>query len=623
MKKLSYCAPLLLAAALVTSCDKKDIPVPEEPKTVIELDGQKYETLLVATFQGEVGTEAKLTLGVYDRFDIYGVDFGDGVIVADTVCKQNTGLRDEEGKEVAGTTHKSATQFSGVVAGDGIVKVYGNSDLWYVIASGGILPTSFDQPGLSKVNTFNISQVTADDIDLTGLDSLSSFSFSQASLGSINVSNNANLKKLTINNNSASKFESVLKSIDVSQNTLLESINLMAANAEHAGLLEELDFSNNPNIKEIYAQNHQLKSVKLPAGCEISFLQLSNNQLEEVDLSHVASIKDIYLSNNKIKQLDFSKVKEKATINIDLNELSEITLPVSVKNIVANNNKLTSVSLTDVTSKCDLSNNQLTLATLPVKPASMNTTSKIKKFLYAPQAPLAVAEEVEELDLSAQLTAQGILEAPATTVYSFVTVSGTTLVEGTDYEAFAPGQFKFKKAQSEKVYGVMTNEALPLFTGDKAFKTTEFTVKAAQAEGPVFSWEAGVATGGTVVGNGADEGKVTESTITVSSKKANIATDNITITLDQALAAGDIIKITGYRKKDTDANGTLYFLFENGAVIDEGSEVKWNNIHESIGQEPNTNTYEVTDGAGSKTIKLARSKASTNVFITKIEIIRN
>ena len=51
--------------------------------------------------------------------------------------------------------------------------------------------------------------------------------------------------------------------------------------------------------------------------------------------------------------------------------------------------------------------------------------------------------------------------------------------------------------------------------------------------------------------------------------------------------------------------------------------MKWNNIHENVGQQPNTNTYEVTaEMAGSKVIKLARSKAGTNVYITKFEIIR-
>lgn len=157
----------------------------------------------------------------------------------------------------------------------------------------------------------------------------------------------------------------------------------------------------------------------------------------------------------------------------------------------------------------------------------------------------------------------------------------------------------------------------------------EFTAGAGGAgdSNAVFSWENNVVTGGTVVGNGSEAENVGASdsgntVIKVSAKKANIAADNLTFTFDQALAAEDVMEITAYRKKDTDANGTLYMQFENGYEIDEGDEVKWNNIHEAIGQQPNTNTYALTDAAGSKSMVMARSKASTNVFIIKMVINR-
>lgn len=157
----------------------------------------------------------------------------------------------------------------------------------------------------------------------------------------------------------------------------------------------------------------------------------------------------------------------------------------------------------------------------------------------------------------------------------------------------------------------------------------EFTAGAGGAgdSNAVFSWENNVVTGGTVVGNGSEAENVGASdsgntVIKVSAKKANIAADNLTFTFDQALAAEDVMEITAYRKKDTDANGNLYMQFENGYVIDEGDEVKWNNIHEAEGQQPNTNTYALTDAAGSKSMVMARSKASTNVFILKMVINR-
>ena len=84
----------------------------------------------------------------------------------------------------------------------------------------------------------------------------------------------------------------------------------------------------------------------------------------------------------------------------------------------------------------------------------------------------------QELDLTDQLTATGVLETPATTTFSFVTARGEALVEGIDYAVAEQGKFLFLKAQTEKVYAVLSNEGFPLFTGTNAFKTTEFEVEA-------------------------------------------------------------------------------------------------------------------------------------------------
>ena len=160
--------------------------------------------------------------------------------------------------------------------------------------------------------------------------------------------------------------------------------------------------------------------------------------------------------------------------------------------------------------------------------------------------------------------------------------------------------------------------------------TVEVTSSRSFSENQIYSWQgaAGGATekGGVATGHGACEGRVNYAngdyyTLSVSGKKANIDTDYILITLDQPLEANDKLEITAYRNKDTDANGTLYILFENGQAIDEGGEVVWNNV--ALGQEPNTNSYNVGEGAGSKTIKLVRSATSTNVFITKFVITRS
>lgn len=149
--------------------------------------------------------------------------------------------------------------------------------------------------------------------------------------------------------------------------------------------------------------------------------------------------------------------------------------------------------------------------------------------------------------------------------------------------------------------------------------------------GDVYTWTGGadgaVEAGGTAVASDGESVNYANSvyyTIRINAKKANIESDYTEITLKEALKAGDKIAITGYRNKDDDSkNGNLYIQFSNGSSIDEGTDVKWNNIHEAVGQQPNTNVYDVTDAmAGSTSFKIARSAASTNVFIIGIRIAR-
>ncbi len=596
MKNLSYFGIMLFCVTMACSCASDDKAI-TEPYTTVTLDGYKYKTDLVATFKGQVGEEVTLGLGVYDPFDIYGVDFGDGIIVADSVCGENGGLKGEDGLTKPGTTHTSATTFKGTIAGDGVVKVYGKSDIWYLTISGNLMPTAFDQPKLANVVQVNISGAEVDEVVLPALPSLKQLSLNNSPVKKVDVSQVPTLTSLTINNMLAA---GQLESIDVSNNTELTYLSLQG-NATANGALASLDISKNTKLEGLYVQYNKIKEIKLAAAYDkLGTFNASYNELEAVNPAAMPAVKWFDVRNNKIKG-DLVIPSEKLT------------------NVYVNNNELTSVSVPNVTKQFYFDNNKMTLATLPALPEGMNTTSKKKQFHYQPQADMEVAPEGSVLDLSAQASAKGIEAEAQATVFT-ITAGNAALVEGKDYTV-KDGKITFLTDQKEAIVK-MTNAGYP----DLNLCTKPFNVKGtgeAPSEGTViFSFFEGAFTGGTVVGNGADEGKVSKE-ITVSSKKANIETDNITITLDEALKEGDVIKMTGYRKKDTDANGNLYILFETGEVIDEGSEVKWNNVHENVGQQPNTNSYDVNDkAAGSKSIKLARSKSGTNVFIQKIEIIR-
>ena len=150
------------------------------------------------------------------------------------------------------------------------------------------------------------------------------------------------------------------------------------------------------------------------------------------------------------------------------------------------------------------------------------------------------------------------------------------------------------------------------------------------AQTTIFSWEGAEAgatvSGGTVEGKGADAESINylnggNYTLRLSSKKANIEDDNITITLNEALKDGDVIALTAYINKGESKQASAYFLFENGAELEGEIFGDEENIGMS-GAIATKNSTVPAAAAGSKVIKMARSKTQTNLFITKFVITR-
>ncbi len=177
----------------------------------------------------------------------------------------------------------------------------------------------------------------------------------------------------------------------------------------------------------------------------------------------------------------------------------------------------------------------------------------------------------------------------------------------------------------------------------------EFTAGAAgggsASANVIYSWESPegtpIETGGKIEYMNGDGDRLNYSnagyhTICLNGKKGNINdapsanAGYMLLTLDQALEAGDIMEITAYRNKNAEEkNATIMFYFENGAewadtktfvnICSDDENADWDND----GSTPNTNTWEITAAeAGSKTIKMTRNSASTNLFITKFVITR-
>ena len=467
---------MLLFAAVTYSCSRIDNAV-DDPSVVIELDGQTYKTDLVATFQGEVGAEVTLGLGVYDSFDIYGVDFGDGVIVADSVGNENGGVKDDEGKTKEGTTHTRTTEFKGAVAGDGTVKVYGKSDIWYLTISGNLLPTAFDQPKLANVVQISITGAAAEAIELPELPNLTQFSFNNSPVKKVDVSKVPTLTSLTINNMTAAPQ---LESIDVSKNPELTYLSLQGT-ANGTGVLASLDLTNNTKLEGVYVQYNKIKEIKLAAAYEkLGTFNASYNELEVIDPAAMPAVKWFDVRFNKIK----------GDLDIPSDKLT---------NVYVNNNELTSVKVPNVTKQFYFDNNNMTLATMPALPEGMNTSSKKKQFHYAPQADLEVAPEGAVLDLSAQASAKGMeAEAQATV---FAVTAGDAILEADKDYTVADGKITFLADQKDVIVK-MTNAGYP----DLTLQTKPFDVKgagaAAEPDAAVYIAEGETYASGKTVTNG-------------------------------------------------------------------------------------------------------------------------
>ena len=178
--------------------------------------------------------------------------------------------------------------------------------------------------------------------------------------------------------------------------------------------------------------------------------------------------------------------------------------------------------------------------------------------------------------------------------------------------------------------------AASLFCANVAFADTQ----------TVYSWESPegtpAETGGTIVYTNGDGERLNYAnagyhTICLNGKFAQIGdaeasanAGHMVLTLDEALKTGDVISITAYRNKNADGkNASIYFLFENGAEWKDANSFV--NIcaddadadYDDDGATPNTVTWTITDAeADSKTIKMSRNSASTNLFITKMTITR-
>lgn len=329
----------------------------------------------------------------------------------------------------------------GTVSGDGKVKIYGDNIVYFDCSSrvdgAQVLSLDVTKATALKDLTANTNKLTA--IDLTKNTELEKLTIDKNQLTSIDISKCTQLTTLVINNN-------LLTAIDITKNQALQKLTI--SENKFAG---ELDLSTNPALRNVYALNMELNSVKI-----------GNN---------TASAPWFSFNYNKLTNIDASGINDakNATLFLIGNQLTEIKLPA---------NQMKSLNITK---------NNFTLATLPAP-------SVAKFFTYAPQNAYVIAESYkvgDVLDLSSQTS------ATLNTQFAVYKSDKTALTEGTDYTV-ADGKITFLTAQ-EAVYVTMSSALYRQFTGTSIYKTTVTKVEGSTGINAVTAQGVKVSTAGNEI----------------------------------------------------------------------------------------------------------------------------
>jgi len=334
-------------------------------------------------------------------------------------------------------------------------------------------------------------------IDITKNTMLNFFNCGDNNIVTLDVSKNTELNYLHC-------YRNPLSNLDVSKNTKLTHSDLSATQLTSIDLsnntellllymmnntLSSLDLSKNNKLERVFCEYGTIETLTLGSISSLKELYCYNNKLTSLDVSNVASLDELRCNNNLIGSIDISKNNELIWLYCQSNKITSMSLPANSKFMVLDcrynlltdldvskskglkyfrciDNKLTSLDLTANDSllqvKCD--SNYLTIASLPLKQYRWTT------YLYYPQKNIALSkqeyETYEAVDLRSQVSREG-----KNSTFTWKTISGNTLVEGTDY-AESSGVFAFLKDQTDSIYCEIRNETFP----DLILETSRFTV---------------------------------------------------------------------------------------------------------------------------------------------------
>lgn len=254
---------------------------------------------------------------------------------------------------------------------------------------------------------YNATDAPITSIDLSALTGVTNIEMKDNALSSIDLTNCAKLTQIYLDNNA---LTSITFPTDGGELSILEASNDYDANTgtvtKGANKLVGIDWSKAPKLTEVKINGNTVTTEKADfSKCTaINKLYLTACGLTEINISGTTNLKTLEANFNQLTSFDASSMIAKASIKLNDNKLTQITLPTNTQSL-------------------HIMNNDFTLATLPrFKP----TTAAYYK--AAGQAPITPVVNDMTVDLSAQADVEG-------TPTQFVWIKGdVTPVNGTDYK---------------------------------------------------------------------------------------------------------------------------------------------------------------------------------------------
>ena len=231
------------------------------------------------------------------------------------------------------------------------------------IDKSGILDGKINSSEIETLNKLKIftkgKKIITDLTGIEGFKNLKHLDLRNCSLSSLDLSENTMLETLNVSDSNISMldlqsnlFMSKVKSLG---NNTIESLDIRGSlNLEELSLnkcmLKNVSFGNNSSLLKVYLEKNELKSIDVSEAINLKYLDFDENMISVIDFSNNLKLKSLSFSKNNISgELDFSKHYFLERLELRSNKIIKINVNNDnnsiLRTFVVYNNPLTCIQI--------------------------------------------------------------------------------------------------------------------------------------------------------------------------------------------------------------------------------------------------------------------------------------